>query len=148
MTPLSHQYAFCRSRSTDCSGSHGPHPLEVNTGSPQGCVLNPLIRKIHKSLYFLRKLRRAGLWSSFLTSYSCPLPLLFGVARHLHCCRKERCKRAIKQLRAVWGAAYPPPLTSTPPDAKKGPPASWETPPTHCTHTVYPSPLRQEAEKH
>ncbi|KAI3366908.1 hypothetical protein L3Q82_009552, partial [Scortum barcoo] len=90
-----------------------------------------LIRKAHQRLYFLRRLRRAGLGSSVLTFLlqMCggerPVLLHHRVAWQLLGGREEGSAEGGEGCTEDCGTAvYPPPRTSTPPDAGNGPPAS------------------------
>ncbi|KAI3365725.1 hypothetical protein L3Q82_000691 [Scortum barcoo] len=91
-----------------------------------------LIRKAHQRLYFLRRLRRAGLGSSVLTSfYRCVVESVLSsciIVWHGSCsaAEKKALQRVVKAAQRTVGRSLPTTtdMTSTPPDAGNGPPAS------------------------
>ncbi|KAI3373689.1 hypothetical protein L3Q82_021965 [Scortum barcoo] len=114
-----------------------------------------LIRKAHQRLYFLRRLRRAGLGSSVLTSfYRCVVESVLSsciIVWHGSCsaAEKKALQRVVKAAQRTVGRSLPTTTDIYTSRCRKRASCIMKDPThSHCTCTVCPPPLRQEAAEH
>ncbi|KAI3376821.1 hypothetical protein L3Q82_000396 [Scortum barcoo] len=113
-----------------------------------------LIRKAHQRLYFLRRLRRAGLGSSVLTSfYRCVVESVLSsciIVWHGSCsaAEKKALQRVVKAAQRTVGCSLPTTTDIYTFQMQETGLLHHEGPHSHCTCTVCPPPLRQEAAEH
>ncbi|KAI3354789.1 hypothetical protein L3Q82_004531 [Scortum barcoo] len=115
-----------------------------------------LIRKAHQHLYFLRRLRRAGLGSSVLTSfYRCVVESVLSsciIVWHGSCsaAEKKALQRVVKAAQRTVGCSLPTTTDIYTSRCRKRASCIMKDP-THTAHTnclSWPPPLRQEAAEH
>ncbi|KAI3368906.1 hypothetical protein L3Q82_025426 [Scortum barcoo] len=113
-----------------------------------------LIRKAHQRLYFLRRLRRAGMGSSVLTSfYRCVVESVLSsciIVWHGSCsaAEKKALQRVVKAAQRTVGCSLPTTTDIYTSRCRKRASCIMKDP-THTAHELFvPLPLRQEAAEH
>ncbi|KAI3352041.1 hypothetical protein L3Q82_020853 [Scortum barcoo] len=113
-----------------------------------------LIRKAHQRLYFLRRLRRAGLGSSVLTSfYRCVVESVLSsciIVWHGSCsaAEKKALQRVVKAAQRTVGRSLPTTTDIYTFQMQETGLLHHEGPHSHCTCNCLSPPLRQEAAEH
>ncbi|KAI3362873.1 hypothetical protein L3Q82_001921 [Scortum barcoo] len=118
------------------------------------CGGSGLQLQAHQRLYFLRRLRRAGLGSSVLTSfYRCVVESVLSsciIVWHGSCsaAEKKALQRVVKAAQRTVGRSLPTTMDIYTSRCRKRASCIMKDPTHTCTQTVCPPPLRQEAAEH
>ena len=113
-----------------------------------------LVRKAHQRLYFLRRLRRAGLGrSALITFYRCVVESVLCsciTVWHGSCsaAEKKALQRVVKAAQRTVGSSLPTTTDIFTSRCRKRAILHHERSHPPSTHTVHPPPLRQEATEH